>query len=87
MTVQQAAPLPAEVVIGPTGTKVADVLAVARHGARVTLSGEALAALAGARVAVEALAAGSKPAYGISTGFGALHGTSTAGSARSCSAA
>jgi histidine ammonia-lyase len=72
MTVQKAAPLPAEVLIGPTGTTVADVLAVARHGARVALSKESLAALASARRAVEALAADSKPAYGISTGFGAL---------------
>ena len=87
MTVQKAAPLPAVVLIGPTGTTVADVLAVARHGARVALSKESLAALASARRAVEVLAADSKPAYGISTGFGALHGTSTAGSARSCSAA
>ena len=50
----------------------ADVVAVARDGAVVRISGEALAAIARARATVEELAAAPTPAYGISTGFGAL---------------
>jgi histidine ammonia-lyase len=49
-----------------------DVVAVARHDARVRLSDEALAAVAAGRDVVEALAVGEAPAYGVSTGFGAL---------------
>ena len=49
-----------------------DVLAVARGGAEVSLTEEALAAIDRARAVVEELAAAPTPAYGISTGFGAL---------------
>jgi histidine ammonia-lyase len=49
-----------------------DVLAVARSGAGVTLAEDALAAIDRARAVVEELAAAPTPAYGISTGFGAL---------------
>jgi len=49
-----------------------DVLAVARGGAAVDLAEDALAAIDRARAVVEALAAAPTPAYGISTGFGAL---------------
>jgi histidine ammonia-lyase len=48
------------------------VVSVARDGAAVRLSDDALAAVAEARSAVERLAADATPAYGISTGFGAL---------------
>ena len=50
----------------------ADVVAVARSGAAVDLAPEALAAIERARSVVEELASASTPAYGISTGFGAL---------------
>ncbi|MFF7383309.1 histidine ammonia-lyase [Streptomyces griseoluteus] len=60
------------VVVGTTGVTAHDVLAVARAGARVELSGEAVAALAAAREIVDALAAKPEPVYGVSTGFGAL---------------
>src|SRR5688572_3823556 len=60
------------VVVGTSGVTASDVLAVARDGARVELSGEALTALAAARQIVEALAAKPEPVYGVSTGFGAL---------------
>jgi histidine ammonia-lyase len=66
------APGPAAVVAGPRGVAAADVLAVARGHARVELADEAVAAMAASRDRVEALAAGDKPVYGISTGFGAL---------------
>ena len=49
-----------------------DVVAVARAEARVELTDEALAAIDRARAVVEQLAAAPTPAYGISTGFGAL---------------
>ncbi|MEU3146839.1 MULTISPECIES: histidine ammonia-lyase [unclassified Streptomyces] len=54
------------------GVTASDVLAVARGGARIELSGEALAALAASREIVDALAAEPDPVYGVSTGFGAL---------------
>ncbi|WP_418961471.1 histidine ammonia-lyase [Streptomyces tritici] len=60
------------VVLGTSGTTAQDVIAVARHGARVELSQEALQALADARAIVDALAAKPEPVYGVSTGFGAL---------------
>lgn len=60
------------VVVGTSGVTASDVLAVARGGARVELSAEAVAALAAAREIVDALAAKPEPVYGVSTGFGAL---------------
>ncbi|MET9373243.1 histidine ammonia-lyase [Streptomyces sp. NPDC002992] len=60
------------VVLGTSGTTPQDVIDVARHGARVELSAEAVEALAGARAVVDALAAKPEPVYGVSTGFGAL---------------
>ncbi|MEU3601460.1 histidine ammonia-lyase [Streptomyces sp. NPDC006798] len=60
------------VVVGTSGTSSADVVAVARHGARVVISAEAEAALGVARAVVDALAAKPEPVYGVSTGFGAL---------------
>jgi histidine ammonia-lyase len=49
-----------------------DVVAVTRGGAAVELTDEALTAIDAARAVVEELAAATAPAYGISTGFGAL---------------
>jgi histidine ammonia-lyase len=60
------------VTLSTTGATAADVVAVARHGARVELSGPARDRVAAARRHVDALAASDRPAYGISTGFGAL---------------
>ena len=59
-----------EVGIGPVSFD--DVVAVARGGAGVRLSDEAQSAIRRARTVVEDLAAAPTPAYGISTGFGAL---------------
>ena len=56
------------------GVTVSDVVAVARHREEVRLSDAAVARMAAARTVVEALAEG-EPAYGISTGFGALANT------------
>src|SRR4051794_19208885 len=60
------------VVVGVGPMSFADVVAVARGGAAVELGGGAGAAIRQARKAVEHLAAAPTPAYGISTGFGAL---------------
>jgi histidine ammonia-lyase len=49
-----------------------EVVAVARHGAGVELTAEALAGIAATRAIVEGLAGDVEPHYGISTGFGAL---------------
>ena len=50
----------------------ADVVSIARDGARVRLAPDAVTAMQHAREAVEALAADTLPHYGISTGFGAM---------------
>lgn len=60
------------IVLNSSGVTPADVIAVARHNAKVTLSEEALAGVEGVRAHVETLAQSETPAYGISTGFGAL---------------
>jgi histidine ammonia-lyase len=59
-----------EVGVGPVSFE--DVVAVARDGASVRLTEEARSAIGRARSVVEDLAAAPTPAYGISTGFGAL---------------
>jgi histidine ammonia-lyase len=60
------------VTLGKGELSFDDVLAVARGGAKVELGAEALDALARGRALVDELAAAPTPAYGISTGFGAL---------------
>jgi len=60
------------VTLNTRGVTAADVVAVARHGAKVEISGEAIAAMAKTRAHIEALAKAETPVYGISTGFGAL---------------
>jgi histidine ammonia-lyase len=60
------------VVLRPQGLSRDDVVAVARDGAAVELSDEAVATMAASRAHVEAMAAGGEPVYGISTGFGGL---------------
>ncbi|MDP3714654.1 MAG: histidine ammonia-lyase [Mycobacteriales bacterium] len=49
-----------------------ELVAVARHGARVEISPESLTLIRDARAHVDALAASDVPVYGVSTGFGAL---------------
>ncbi|WP_205473246.1 histidine ammonia-lyase [Nocardioides sp. SYSU D00038] len=62
----------ATVVVGTGPVSFEDVVAVARHEATVALGEDALAAVDRARAVVDELAAAPTPAYGISTGFGAL---------------
>ncbi|GAB3017308.1 histidine ammonia-lyase [Nocardioides flavus (ex Wang et al. 2016)] len=61
-----------EVGVGVGPVSFDDVVRVARGGAPVELTPEALTAIDRARGVVEALAAGETPTYGVSTGFGAL---------------
>jgi histidine ammonia-lyase len=63
------------VIVHPTGVSAADVLAVARHGARVELSPATVEAMATSRAIVDGIEASGRPVYGVSTGFGALANT------------
>ena len=60
------------VPVGTGPVSFEELVAVARDGAPVRLGEEALLAIDRARAVVEELAAAPTPAYGISTGFGAL---------------
>jgi len=61
-----------QVVVGVGPVTPEQVVAVARHGAGVRLGEDALGAIDRAREVVERLARADTPAYGVSTGFGAL---------------
>lgn len=60
------------VTLNSSGLTMDEVVRVARHGERLTISQEALDKMAITRAHIESLAAGQTPVYGISTGFGAL---------------
>jgi histidine ammonia-lyase len=60
------------VEVGPAPLTPEEIVAVARRDAPVRLTDEAMLAMKIAREQVDVLAAGTLPAYGISTGFGAL---------------
>lgn len=66
------------VTVQTHGVSPADVIAVARAGARVEISPAAVEAMATSRAIVDNIEASGKPVYGVSTGFGALAGTSIA---------
>ncbi len=61
--------------ITPEGLAPTDVIAVARHGARVAVGEEAVAAMERSRGLVDRIDRDGRPVYGVSTGFGALAGT------------
>lgn len=63
-------PTPVGVGVGPVSFE--ELCAVARAGAPVRLTDDALTAIARARGVVDELAASPTPVYGVSTGFGAL---------------
>jgi histidine ammonia-lyase len=71
------------ITITPTGLSPAEVIATARHGARVELAPAALDAMAASRQLVDAIERDGRPVYGVSTGFGALADTSIAPERRS----
>ena len=60
------------VVITPAGVSIGEVVAVARHGAPVAVSDEAVAAMTRSHQTASDLIAGDAAVYGLSTGFGAL---------------
>ena len=60
------------VVVGIGGLELAQVVAVARDGARVELSAESTAAIQASRTHIDELAETGRAVYGVSTGFGAL---------------
>ncbi len=66
------APASASAVVGARPLTIEEVVAVARHGAAVTIATEATDRVAASRALVERLADDPEPHYGISTGFGAL---------------
>lgn len=61
-----------KITLGMTGLTLADLLAVARHGAAVDLTPEARTRIQKTRRLVERWVAGEKTIYGVTTGFGAL---------------
>ena len=63
------------VIVQPTGVSPADVLAVARHDARVEIADDTIAAMGRSRAIVDGIEASGRPVYGVSTGFGALANT------------
>jgi histidine ammonia-lyase len=63
------------VTVSASGLTAADVLAVARHGARMDLSAEAVEAMVSSRAIVDRIERDGRPVYGVSTGFGALAST------------
>lgn len=60
------------VAVGAAPLRPEDVVAVARHGARVELDPAAMEQVAASRALIEGLADDPHPHYGVSTGFGAL---------------
>ncbi|WUI13130.1 histidine ammonia-lyase [Kineococcus sp. NBC_00420] len=60
------------VIVSSGPVSPGDVVAVARHGARIELDPAALTEVGASRKRIEALADDVEPHYGISTGFGAL---------------
>jgi len=60
------------VTVGTHPLRPSDVVAVARHDARVDLDVDAMREVAATRALIEGLADDPQPHYGISTGFGAL---------------
>jgi histidine ammonia-lyase len=73
MTTQAAPDTVLESVpVGPAPLTRADVVAIARRGARIELTPASLAGMAASRQRIDALAGSGEPVYGVSTGFGAL---------------
>ena len=60
------------VTLNSSGLSMDEVVRVARHGEKLTISEEALEKMVVTRAHIESLAAAETPVYGISTGFGAL---------------
>jgi histidine ammonia-lyase len=71
-TVRDTRDTPGAVTVGTGPVSFDDVVAVARHDARVEIAPDALAEIRRTRAVIETLADDPQPHYGVSTGFGAL---------------
>jgi len=60
------------ITLNSSGLTMEQVVEVARNGAKIEISKEALEKMAATRAHIETLAKAENPVYGISTGFGAL---------------
>jgi histidine ammonia-lyase len=60
------------ITLNSSGLTMEQVVEVARNGAKIEISKEALEKMAATRAHIETLAKADVPVYGISTGFGAL---------------
>ncbi len=60
------------ITLNSSGLTMDQVVEVARNGAKIEISKEALTKMAATRAHIETLAKADVPVYGISTGFGAL---------------
>ena len=60
------------ITLNSSGLTMEQVVEVARNGAKIEISKEALTKMAATRAHIESLAKADVPVYGISTGFGAL---------------
>ncbi|MGH2695941.1 MAG: aromatic amino acid lyase, partial [Actinomycetota bacterium] len=63
---------PDTVVLDGTPLGEDEVVAVARHGAKVAVGEDVAEAMTPARQVVESHLEGDRPVYGLTTGFGAL---------------
>ncbi|MFM2076217.1 MAG: histidine ammonia-lyase, partial [Actinomycetota bacterium] len=63
------------VVVDGRGLTIADVVAVARHGAQATLGDGARAAMERSASLIDGFVAHDRPVYGVTTGFGSLANT------------
>ena len=61
-----------QITVGLSPLSIADVVAVARHDAKVVIDAGALLAMGATRAIIDGLADDVEPHYGVSTGFGAL---------------
>ena len=64
--------LPTQVTIRGDALTLADVVAVARFNASVSLSGKAIKSIEAARIVIDRLAKEGQKVYGVTTGFGHL---------------
>lgn len=64
--------LPMSVIINGQALSVAEVVAVARHFARVTLGEDSVTRILAARAVIDTIAAEERKVYGVTTGFGHL---------------
>ncbi|TMC58329.1 MAG: histidine ammonia-lyase, partial [Chloroflexota bacterium] len=72
MKTEHMSQLPTEVIIEGQALTSEDVIAVARHFARVTLGDEAIKRVQTARAVIDKIAAEDQKVYGVTTGFGHL---------------